>query len=120
MRDTGEMYQLGEDLNQRVYEARVALLRIRERVLNDELRHELTALQEFATEIEMLKLKLRGAAVDEPSQSLTPRLPSSLNNTYGPTRFWTENCEWFSDARLPLRLEPEALGSACFFVTWSF
>jgi hypothetical protein len=58
LRDEEKTYQLPEDLNKRVHEAGVALIRSRERVLNDELRHELKALQEFATELEFLALNL--------------------------------------------------------------
>jgi len=59
------MYQLPEDLSQRNHEAGVALLRIRERVLNEDLRHELKALQEFATEIELLSTQLRETDADQ-------------------------------------------------------
>jgi hypothetical protein len=65
LKQEGQMYQLPEDLSQRNHEAGVALLRIRERVLNEDLRHELKALQEFATEIELLSIQLRETDADQ-------------------------------------------------------
>jgi hypothetical protein len=65
LKQEGQMYQLPEDLSQRSYVAGVALLRIRERVLNDDLRRELKALQEFATGIELLSVQLRETDVDQ-------------------------------------------------------
>jgi hypothetical protein len=65
LEEKGQMYQLPEDLSQRSYEAGVALLRTRERVLDDDLRRELKALQEFATETELLSIQLRGTDADQ-------------------------------------------------------
>jgi len=65
LKQEGQMYQLPEDLSQRNHEAGVALLRIRERVLNDDLRHELKPLQEFATETGVLSIQLREADADQ-------------------------------------------------------
>ncbi len=65
LKETGQMYLLPEDLSDRVHAAGVALLRIRERVLNSELRRELKALHEFSTEVELLSLKLRGVNADQ-------------------------------------------------------
>ncbi len=56
-----EMYLLPEELNKRGHEAGVALIRSKERVLNDELRHELMTLQKLVTEVELLSLTLRDA-----------------------------------------------------------
>lgn len=65
LKEQGQMYLLPEDLSQRNYEAGVALLQLRERVLNVDLRHELKALQEFATEIELLSIQLRDTDADQ-------------------------------------------------------
>jgi hypothetical protein len=71
LKQQGQMYPLlPEDLNQRNHEAGVALLRIRERVLNDDLRHELKALQQFATEVELRSLKLRETEVNQAIREL--------------------------------------------------
>jgi hypothetical protein len=64
LREHGKMYLLPEDLSQRAHEAGVQFAHTRERVLNDELRDELKALHHFATEVELLSLKLRDADVD--------------------------------------------------------
>lgn len=48
---SGQMHELPEDLRRGSYTADIALLRIRERVLSDELRQELRALQELTTGI---------------------------------------------------------------------
>jgi hypothetical protein len=59
LKQQGQLYQLSEDLNQRSHEAGVALLRIRERVLNEDLRRKLKALQEFDAEVDLLSIRLR-------------------------------------------------------------
>ena len=62
---SGQMHELPEDLRRGSYSADIALLRIRERVLSDELRQELRALQELTTEI---VLSHRGDA--DPDQAI--------------------------------------------------
>ncbi len=51
LRQSGHMHQAPEDLRRRSYGAEVALLSTRERVLSDELRHELRGLQELTAGI---------------------------------------------------------------------
>jgi hypothetical protein len=53
------MYQLPEELNLKSHEAGIALIRIRERVLDDGLRLELEALHRFAVDVEPLSIQLR-------------------------------------------------------------
>ena len=59
-KEKGQTYSVPHDLDQRSHQARVALLRLGERVLGDHLRQELNALQKFAAEAELLPIHLRG------------------------------------------------------------
>lgn len=64
LRESGKMYQLGEELNQASFDAGINLRRAYERLLDDDLREHLAAFQKFAVEAETRCLQLRDAPPD--------------------------------------------------------
>jgi hypothetical protein len=74
LRETGQMYQLGEELNQASFDAGINLRRAYERLLDAELRKALAAFQAFVTEAEVRCLQLKDEAPEHAIAQLEAEL----------------------------------------------
>jgi hypothetical protein len=65
LRESGQMYQLGEELNQASFDAGLNLRRAYERLADDGVRNQLAAFQAFVSQAEMRCLRLKDAPPDD-------------------------------------------------------